>query len=294
MNISVKERMSTRMRLFKNFTALSTLQATEYLLPLITMPYIIRIIGPEKFGLLAFATAFTLFFQMFTEYGLSYTATRDIAYHKEDKKKLEEIYNSVLTLKLLLLILSFMLFAVIIFAFNKFRTDSLIYLLTFGTVIGNVMLPSWFYQGLQKMKSLTVISIITKIVYTIGVFMLIKEVNDYVYIPLINALCLIIGSIIALLFVKKISGVKMKMPKATLIKHWIKRGGHVSSATILMSIYLQSRTVILGLFTNNTIVGFYSIAEKLTSFINSFPLNSFLSTLMPQVTTVYKENKMKG
>ncbi len=283
--------MSNRMRLFKNFTALSTLQATEYLLPLITMPYIIRVIGPEKFGLLAFATAFAMYFQMFTEYGLSYTATRDIAYNRNNKNKLEEIFNSVLALKIVLLIISFILFFAIVFFFEKFRADSQIYLLTFGAVIGNSIFPSWLYQGLEKMKHLAVINIITRVMYTIGIFIFVRELNDYAYIPLINSICLVIGGIISLSLVSQLSNIKIRLPSMINLKYWIIRGWRVSSATISMNTYLQSRTFILGLFTNNMIVGYYSLAEKLTSIINMFPLSTFLNTIIPWITTNFKKSK---
>ena len=283
--------MSNRIRLFKNFTALSTLQATEYLLPLITIPYIIRVIGPEKFGLLAFATAFAMYFQMFTEYGLSYTATRDTAYNRNNKNKLEEIFNSVLALKTVLLIISFILFSAIVFFFERFRSDSQIYLLTFGAVIGNSIFPSWLYQGLEKMKHLAVINIATRLMYTLGILIFVKEINDFAYIPLINAICLIIGGSVALLLIKKISSIRIRFPSLAHVRYWIKRGWHVSSATISMGIYLQSRTFILGLLTNNIIVGYYSLAEKLASIINMFPLSAFLTTITPWITTIYKKNK---
>src|SRR3989338_2604121 len=82
-----------------NFISLTTLQGINYVLPVIVLPYLIRVIGPEKFGLVAFSQAFVQYFMIFTDYGFSLSATREISLCRGQKGKICSIFSSVMTVK---------------------------------------------------------------------------------------------------------------------------------------------------------------------------------------------------
>lgn len=249
--------------LVENFFSLSVLQIMGYILPLITLPYLVRVLGVEKYGLVNFAIAFVMYFQILTDYGFSLSATREISVHRDDKTKISEIFSSVLIIKSLLMILSLIILAIIVFSFNRFSGDWKIYFLAFGLVVGNIIFPTWFFQGMERMKYITLLNVLANVIFTIAIFVFIKQASDYLYVPLINSLGLIISGLISLWIIFKKFKINFTIPsKNGLITHF-KDSTNFFLSRASVSIYTSSNAFFLGLFTNNTSVGYYAAAEKL-------------------------------
>jgi len=284
-----KEKINSedKKRLLSNFISLSVLQGANYLLPLITLPYLVRVLGAEKFGLIMFAQAFIMYFVILTDYGFNLSATREISINRENKEKVSEIFSSVMTIKFILLILSFILLSIIIFSINKFKQDWIIYYLTFGMVIGQVLFPIWFFQGMERMKYITFLNIISKLIFTISIFIFIHQISDYVYVPLINSLGFIVAGIIALWIILKEFKLKIYIPTILTLAKYLKDSSQFFLSRVSVSIYTATNAFILGLLTNNTMVGYYSIAEKLYLALQQV-YQPIVNTLYPYVA--HKKN----
>ncbi len=250
-------------RILSNFFSLSVLQGANYLLPLITLPYLVRVLGPEKFGLIAFAQAFIQYFVILTDYGFNLSAAREISIHRDNKQKVSEIFCSVLFIKFVLMALSLILLCAIVFSFEKLTNEWQIYFSAFGIVIGQVLFPVWFFQGMERMKFIAFLNIASKLFFTISIFVIVKNTSDYAYVPLLNSLGFVITGLVSILLVFKHFRVTPKIPSFAEIKWELKNGWHIFISTIAINLYTTSNTIILGLFTNNTIVGYYAAGAKI-------------------------------
>ncbi|MDI9624384.1 MAG: oligosaccharide flippase family protein [Methanothermobacter sp.] len=247
----------------ENFFSLSLLQILVYVMPLITLPYLTRTLGVAKYGLVNFAIAFNTYFQILTDYGFALSAVREISINREDKKKVTNIFSSVMIIKGALTIISFLILVLIVFSFPKFAQNWLLYIFAFGLVIGNTLSPTWFYQGMERMKYITILNVLTNLIFLVTIFIFIKRPSDYIYVPLLQSLGLITAGIISLYIIRTKFDVRFHIPPFKDIKETFKDSTQFFLSRASVSIYTSSNSFFLGLFAGNTAVGYYSAAEKL-------------------------------
>ena len=131
-------------RILKNTVYLSFLQLWNYLLPLITLPYLVKVLGPEKYGLVAFAQAFIQYFVILTDYGFNFSATREISMNRDDWERVSKIFISVMVIKMVLIMISFVMLNSFLLI-NKFARHRDLFYFSFGIVVGQAIFPIWFF-----------------------------------------------------------------------------------------------------------------------------------------------------
>lgn len=279
--------------LISNFLSLSILQGLNIILPFLTIPFIIKTAGLDSFGLLSFASAFALFFTVFVEYGFNTISTRDISIGSENKKEVERIYSEVLTSKLFLLLISFVVFSLIVLSFDKFREDLEIYYLSFLGIIGYVIFPVWLFHGLQKMKYITYINVFFKSIFTICIFIFLKGKSDIWLVPFFTSMGFITSGIASLVVVKRLFRIKFRLTSFKSVRFQLKNAYHIFISEMYISLIAYANVLILGFFAGNTVLGIYSAAEKVIRAIGAL-ISPAINSLYPYVSKVIHENFNQG
>jgi PST family polysaccharide transporter len=280
--------------IFENFISLSTLQSINYILPVIVLPYLIRIIGFEKFGLIAFAQALVQYFMIFTDYGFSLTATKKISLCRSQNCKVHAIFSSVMTVKIIFSALSFFILLLLVYFIPKFRENYIIYLLSFGAVIGNTLFPVWFFQGQEKMRYISIINVTGGIIYAIAIFALIKIPSDYILVPVLNSAYFLITGLLGLYIAFKKFNLKFIVQDYFDIAQEIKTGWSIFISVVAINAYTTTRVFAVGLLTNNVLTGFYAIAEKIANVFQSFPLDSLSQAVYPRLNKIFSKSKKRA
>jgi PST family polysaccharide transporter len=255
--------------LIENFASLYILQITNILIPLVTLPYLVRVLGVESFGLVSFAQVFAMFFVMVVDFGFNLSIVRLISVNSENKEKVSEIFSSVIVIKLILLLLSFLLYYGIVNSVERFAKDELLYLYMYGIVIGQGLFPVWFFQGVQKMRYITILNFIVKIVFLALIFLLIHSNSDYLNYPILLSFGYISILPFAFYIIKKEFHVVFYIPPIERLVYYTKYSSHFFVSRIALRLYEGGGLFVVGLIAPDVVVGYYAIADKLRGAITS-------------------------
>ena len=249
--------------LFENTIAIAITQIVSYIMPLISLPYLSRVLGVEKFGLVFWAQACIQYFMLITEYGFNWSASSEIAIAKDDKEKISVIFNSVMCVKFILIILCFIVLFLLVLFVPKFNNEWLLFFLTFFMVIGNAIYPVWYFQGIEHMKYITFLKIVSQSIFLILIFVFIKNPENYLYVALLNSLGFMIAGVISIISAQKRFGLKLYLPTWIAVKKEFKNSFEYFTANIANTIYTNTNSFILGIVASPLLVGYYVAAEKI-------------------------------
>lgn len=257
--------------LMGNFSYLIVLQIAGYVFPLITLPYLARVIGKEGFGLIAFATAIITWIQTITDWGFNYTATRDVARNRNDVTKVAKIFTDVTYSRLLLMCVSFVVLLVLTYLIPAFVEMRLLLMVVFLLIPGHILCPEWLFQGLERMKYITILNVITKAVSTGLIFVVIKNKEDYIYQPLLLSAGYVISGCIALYVIKKNFGITIGEFFWKDVKWTIKNSTDVFINTLAPNLYNSFSIILLGFYGGSIANGIFDAGSKFVSvFIQLF------------------------
>jgi O-antigen/teichoic acid export membrane protein len=248
--------------LLENFASLTALKVLGYIFPLITLPYLAKVIGVDKFGELAFAASIIIYFQTLVDFGFNYTAVRDIARNKSDIEKVSKIFSTIMGAKIILMLISLFILTLFIFTIPIFYENRLILLLTFLYIPGYILFPDWFFQAMEEMKYITFLNLLAKFVFTGFVFIVIKQKGDYIFQPLLTAIGFLTSGIIAIPLIMRKYKVRLSIPSFYEVLNVMKESFNMFISLFLPNLYTNFSVILLKLYSGTTATGLYSSGSK--------------------------------
>lgn len=255
---------------FANFGYLSLLQIAGYVFPLITMPYLARVIGADGFGKIAFASAIVVWIQTISDWGFNLTATRDVAQNRNNKEKVSRIFSNVLWARCILTILSGLILLFVVLVVPYLRENADIIFVTFLLVPGYILFPEWFFQAIERMKYTTIFNLIIKLIFTISVFIFIHKREDYLIQPLLTTIGYLLCGIGALYLILKKWGYTLYKPELTEILETIRNSADVFINNLMPNLYNSFSVMLLGFFCGSTANGVYDGGNKFPTIFYNF------------------------
>lgn len=252
------------MGVIKNFLYNVSYQILTLLLPLITVPYVSKVLGANGIGDYAFTYANTQYFVLFGMIGITLYGNREIAYVRDNPKKLKEIFFSIYTLQLITTFISLLLF--IIFAlFLTSYEYRLLYLVQGVNILAAMFDISWLFMGLEQFKKTVVRNTLVKLVSLISIFVFVKSSEDIIIYTAILSLATLIGNLTFWFYISNMF--KLKDFKISKLSVHLKSSLMLFIPQIAIQIYVLLDRTLLGILSSTTEVGFYENSQKIVKIV---------------------------
>lgn len=268
--------------LLENFSFLSVLQVSNLLIFLLITPYLFRTLGKENYGLVVFGQTIAAYFSILVNFGFNVTATRDISINRENKEQSSRIISMVLTLKGFLFIVSFITLSILIMFIPLLKNHPQVFFFSLILTLGETLFPVWFFLGIERMRYIAIINIITRILSAFLIFIFVKQAGDYMKVPVMLGLGTILGAIIGLFIVfRKYHNNYVFYPVKDL-RITLKENVPLFISNVSSQIYVNANKLIVGSFLGMQDVAVYDIADKIVSLLK-VPVQLIGQTLFPRV-----------
>lgn len=248
--------------LLQNILSLLSLRGLNFIVPIITLPYLLKILSPHFFGVITFAEAVVFYFVSFTEYSFNVTGTRKVSKNRDNSSLINKTYSRIFYSKLFIALFGFLLLNVYFIAVDSSINSYLIFITTYFSVFGYFLLPTWYFQGIEKMKFIALLNLSAKIIFAILIFLAVKSEQDYLLVPLFNSSGFLIAGLCGHFIATKYFKVKITFPGIKAIGEQLKEDFNVFTSIVTPTLYNNTSIFILGLVASPAIVGYFSAANK--------------------------------
>lgn len=274
---------------FKNLSALSLIQVSNMLIPLLIIPYLARIISPEHFAELEFARYFCHFFTVVVNYGFDVTITRTIVNKKSNHRFISYLGSQVFYSKFLLLLFSVLVFILLVHNNERWREMELLLYSTFAINLGFLLFPQWLFQGLEKLINVSVLHFVSKIMMAVLIFFLIRSDGNYWFFNTLQSLSMILVGLYSFVLMKKYINFRLFKPSLSTIKKIMIQATPVFLSTILIITPGLIYFFLIEKFGTSEDLVAYSTANKLIVSIQTILLIPFSQAFFPMISLQVNE-----
>ncbi len=281
---------SNQKKLAENIASLYILQGLNYAIPLAVLPYLVRVLGMEMYGLLAFAQSFAQYFTILTDYGFNFSATRALAQAPDDGPAASQLFSSVLVLKLIFCVLGGLVLWGVVLTVPRFHQDAPYFYAGYLAVTGNVLFPVWYYQGIQQMRYISIVSGGARLISAVALFVFVHRPQDTLLALVIQSCGILLSGIAGFTLVLVRFQVRFVPPSLRQLRTVLADGWHLFVSTAAVSLYTNTNVFLVGLLAGDVEAGYFSAAEKIVRAMNGL-IGPISQAIFPHVNSLVQQSR---
>ncbi len=246
-----------------NLLAMYLLQVANVVTPMLTLPILVRAVGLERFGLIAFAQVVVQYFVFTIDSGFNNSAAREIAARRDQPEAVLEVYWSTQTIRGGVLLLASAAFLLLVLAVPTLAAHWQLYLLSFMAAWGSFLFSPWLYQGLERMRFTAILQVTGRIAAAVALVLLVHKPDDFILAAAIQASALLVSGLLGLVVCFWSGMIRWQRPTPAAILRTLRLGRHLFWSELLSNTFSSGGILLLGVTATSQIVGAYAAAEKL-------------------------------
>lgn len=274
----------------RNFSLNVALSISSFIFPLITFPYVSRILLPEGIGKISFITSVIAYFSMFAQLGISTYGIRACAKVRDDRTKLSQTVQDLLSINLVMVFVSYIILAISVVIIQKLRDEYHLVMIMSCTIILNSIGMEWLYKALEQYQYITIRSLFFKLISLGAVFLFIHQQSDYVMYGGISIFAASASNIVNFIHARKFVDFTLQ--------HQIDWKRHINKLILFFAlscaatVYTNLDSLMLGFMTSNTDVGYYNAAVKIKNVLVSV-VTALGAVILPRSSYYVEQGKME-
>ena len=254
---------TAKQRLRESIVAVYSLQGLNYIVPIALLPYLVRVLGFDNYGLLAFAQAFAQYFTILIDYGFNFSATRSVARFRTDRDAISNLFCAVSAIKMTFMLMGAALLLGLVATVPRFHANAVFFVVAYLGVIGDTLFPVWLFQGLEKMRYISIITGSFKAAAALCIFLFVHQPSDALIALTIQSLGGLIAGVTGITFCLIHFRIQLHLPRTAALAAVLRDGWHLFVSTAAVSLYTNTNVLLVGILAGNAEAGYFSAAQKL-------------------------------
>ena len=277
-------------RLRHNIMALGAVQAGNFLVPLLALPYLARVLGAEAYGQMVWVQTIMLFGAIWVDFGFGWSATREISTHRHDSVRVAHLFANVWAVQWGLAVLFALGVISVVYIYSGIRLDPTVFVVGLGIVLGQVMLPLWLFQGLEALREVAAIQFLAKFLALPLVFLWVKGPQDVLWALMFLSASSLLAGVMSLVWMHYRRLVHWVLPDIAGMHAALRDGALLFSSRALISLYTTLVPLAVGYWAGPTQLAYFNLADKIRTAVQAL-LTPVSQSIFPRMSWLFQQDE---
>lgn len=288
----LKQSFLSNKKVIENYFFMTVILLLNSMFGLLIYPFLIKTLGTESYGIFLFATTIANYFICFVGFGFDMYGLRKIAENPSSIKNKSEVLSNVFTTKIYLEILSIIFFITLILLFPNLRENIWVYIICFTTTLVNIFFPTWYFQGIQKMRVVTYIQLLFKLLSLPFIFTFVRTPDDILVFSIIMTTSSLLGAFYAFIHLFIFEGIKIRIVAINRVKTYIVESQYFFYTNFLNIMKAQTLNLIVGIHFGMRDLAIYDLGAKIVQ-VPFLLTSSINGALFPKIVLNFNIQLLK-
>ncbi|WP_336664140.1 oligosaccharide flippase family protein [Elizabethkingia meningoseptica] len=290
--LNIQFQFKNNKKIVENYVFMTIFQVLNSFFYILIYPYLIRVLGPDNYGVYVLGVNIATYFQTFISFGFDFPALKEVSLSRDNKPEINRIFSIVFNAKIILALISTVFFLLLFLLLPSLGKYFLVYLICFVNIFSVIIYPQWYFQGLQQMKIVTIVQLVFKVLSLPFIFLFVRKESDLLLFSIITVIFNLFSSLYLLYIIIYKNKVKISVIDFSEILKWVKMSFPFFASNSANTIKQQSTTTLIAIFFSTKDIALYDLALKIFQ-VPTMLIANVNGAIFPKIVVNAKYNIIK-